>query len=157
MTISKRTACWLLVCLSMGMALNGCTPTREQIVADVKGYQLPADVVPGKGLIYIIDTTPMLSFGKSVFLDGDDDAARVGSVSPGRYIYFYVSPGCHTIRLPLWSPLEMVVEVEEGDIVFVQPSMDQRQKNSLVQIDGVMGRYYLKRYRPGESFKYLKQ
>jgi hypothetical protein len=43
----------------------------------------------------------------------------------------------------------MVIEVEEGDILFLQP-VTYRGHRNLIQIDGVMGRYYLKHLKPGD-------
>jgi hypothetical protein len=147
-----RVVCRLLTCLCIGVALSGCVPVRAKMIDDIKGYVLPADVITGEGLIYVIDTSPaLLSLSKTVLLDGEDDAARIGSLSSGTYIYVHVPPGYHRVKIPQWSPYELVVEVEEGDILFLSPVTDQRQKkNSLIQVDGVVGRYYIKHSKSGE-------
>ena len=148
--MTKRVACLLLASLCVGMALSGCTPPpRAEMVNEIKGYTLPADVMIGSGLIYVIDTAYALSWiSGDVYLDGEDDAAMIGSLSPGTYIFFYVLPGYHRIKMPQLSPYEMVIEVEEGDIIFLQPAMGGGNKN-LIQIDGVVGRYYVKHLKPG--------
>jgi hypothetical protein len=135
----------------MAMALGGCVPSTAEMVKEIKGYPLPADVVTGTGLIYVIDAAPSLvSPSKAIFLDGEDDAKKVGSLSSDEYIYFYVSPGYHSISTPQWSPFEMVVDVEEGDILFILLKSGKEQKNHLKQIDGVRGRYYVKHSKPGD-------
>jgi len=150
--MTKRVACLLLASLCMGMALGGCTlPPRDEMVNEIKGYTLPADVIRGRGLIYVIDDShASFSLNKDVLLDGEDDTAKIGSLSPGTYIFFPVLPGYHRIKMPQLSPYEIVIEVEEGDIIFLQPDTGRGRKNSLIQIDGVMGRYYLKHLKPGD-------
>ncbi len=134
----------------MVMVLGGCPPTRVQMANEVKGYTLPADVIKGKGLIYIVDTSPQLfPISKAVFLDGDDDAAKIGTLQQDTYIYFYVLPGHHRIKIPAWSPYEMIFEVEEGDILFLQPVMNRQHEMSFGEVDGVIGRYNVKRMKPG--------
>jgi len=153
--MTMRGACRLLASLCMGMALSGCTlPPRAEMVKEIKGYTLPADVTKGRGLIYVIAPPQgLLSSSGDVLLDGEDDAAIIGYVSSGTYIFFPVLPGYHRIKMPQWSPYEMVIEVEEGDIIFLQPVMGSGgHKNGLIQIDGVMGRYYVKHLKPGDLF-----
>jgi hypothetical protein len=104
------------------------------------------------GLIYVIDPRQSLfspSPSGAVFLDGEDDAAEIGTLWPGTYIFFPVLPGYHRIKMPQWSPYEMVIEVEEGDIIFLEPATSGEHRN-LMQIDGVMGRYYVKHLKPGD-------
>jgi hypothetical protein len=148
--MTVRFSCWLLVFLCMGMALGGCTHTRVEMVNEIKEYTLPADVITGTGLIYVVDapSAPFSTRG-AVYLDGEDDAAEIGFLSRGTYIFFYVPPGYHRITMPQCSPYEIVIEVEEGDILFLQPVMGGN-RNSLIQIDGVMGRYYVKHLKPGD-------
>ncbi len=153
--INTRAACGLLAFLCMGLAMSGCvhTPTRAEMVDEIKGYTLPADVVKGKGLIYIIYSsdplTPLeLEPNTYVLLDGDDDDAVVGHLGTGRYIYCYVQPGHHRVKLPRWTFRELIVEVEEGEILFIKTL--HRYHRVIEEVDGVIGRYYLKYSQPGE-------
>lgn len=145
-----RPICGLLTVFCAGGGLSGCVPSRGDIVKEVSEYVLPADVTLGNGLIYIIDTTPsLLPIKRDVLLDGEDEAATIGSLLSGTYLYFSVLPGHHRIKMPQWSPYEVIVEVEEGDLFFFQTGVDRSKKNRLMQIDGVMGRYHVKRARSG--------
>ncbi len=150
----KRAAGWMLMLLCMP-ALDGCVPMRADMVNEIKEFSIPADVMMGTGLIYVIDTTPwFFSLKKDVLLDGEDEAAKIDTLSSGTYCYFYVLPGYHRIKVPRWSPYELVVEVDEGDILFLQTFMDQNTyKTSLMQIDGVLGRYYVKHSRPASRLE----
>ena len=152
MMMRMKYARRLLASLCIGTVLGGCMVTRAEMANAVKGYPLPADVSRGKGLIYIIDSSPGL-FGirKTVFLDGEDDAATIGTLVPGTYVFMSVQPGHHRIKLPEWSPYEVVVQIEEGDILFLQPVTDQKRNNMLIQVDGITGRYNVKRSRQSDT------
>lgn len=145
---TMRVACCLLAAL-MAMDLGGCVYTPAKTMEEIKGYTLPADVMTGTGLIYVIaDPRSRFSSDTGVFLDGEGEATKVGSLYRGEYIFFYVLPGHHRISMPKWSPYETVVDVEEGDIVFLRTVTEQ--KNRLIQIDGVTGRRYVMSLERGD-------
>jgi hypothetical protein len=125
----------------------------------VKRYTLPVDVARGKGLVYVVDSTPArVPISRTVLLDGDDEAATIGSLLPGTYIYVQISPGHHRIKMPEWSSYELVIEVEEGDLLFLCPIADQKTgKNLIQQVDGVVGRYHVMRFTPGNMVKSVEQ
>ncbi len=153
MVTIKKAAGQVLALLCIA-GLTGCVPPRDKMVKEIRGFTLPADVTMGRGLIYVIYYPTTLVFGseKDVLLDGEDDSAKVTALSSGTYAYFYVLPGYHCVKMPEWSPYDLVVDVNEGDLLFIRADVDRKtRKNILKQIDGVEGRYYVKHLKPAAS------
>lgn len=117
--------------------------TKEKMVTEARGVRLPVSITDGNALIYVV--RPLGTFGRTtIFLDGEDEDCEMGYMSGAQYIYFYVTPGHHQIMTRAGKSAEVIIDAEEGDIIFLRQEIKPGGRIGLVEIDAIEGRYHLK-------------
>lgn len=126
----------------------------KQMIADNATFQLPAQPIPGKALVFVERTSNLGGAARfEVFVDGKDTANEIGSTYAGKYIYFYVSPGAHQVfsKAGNWSGVDL--NVKDGDIVYLEQEAHFglfQANNSISLLDGVKGKHQLRTLGKGE-------
>jgi len=88
----------------------------------------------------------------NVFLDNQEDSSEVGFTRGSQYIYFPVKPGTHTIYSKAENWADITVNVEPGDIYFIQqePAMGFiMARNSIYELPDYEGKYQVKKLSVG--------
>src|SRR5213080_2324074 len=81
--------------------LYGCAsaPSADKMQTELAGYSLPKAAVSEKGLIYVVRPSNVGTAVRfNVFLDDQEANSEMGYTRGNQYIYFYVTPGTHTIN-----------------------------------------------------------
>jgi len=143
---------WIIGCLAFAFfALgSGCAtlPSREQMVLDISGYELPKQPAEKSALIYVVRPSgigPIVRF--NVFLDDKEDASEMGYTRGSQYVYFFVTPGVHTIYSKAENWAEISIDVKPQDVIFLRqtPSMGFfMARNSLDLVQDTEGKYHVK-------------
>jgi hypothetical protein len=142
--------------LLMMSAAAGCAtlPSQDKMAEETKGYNLPKQPDSSNTLIYVVrphgynDTFPF-----NIYLDGQERASRIGLTQGAQYIYFFVTPGRHTIYSKAEGTAEIVIDAKAGDTIFVRQDIGHgwvMPKNSMRLISDVEGKYYVKNGSLGE-------
>lgn len=143
--------------LLAGFSLAGCAVTPEEMKADIRGFELPKFPEAGKAIVYVVRpsvTGEMIRF--DVFLDDQLPESQMGWTHGSQYIYFNLLPGDHQILSKAENWAEIKLQVEAGDIVFIQQDSGTGIKmawNSLARIQDYEGRYQVKHLTLGKIVK----
>jgi hypothetical protein len=129
--------------------LTGCaTMTPEKMEAEISGYELPQQAEENSSLVYIVRPGSLGTLVRfNVFLDDKKEDSEMGYTRGSQYIYFFVSPGKHNIYSKAENWAETDIDVEAGEIVFIRQITDMgiiMARNSLVTLDDIEGKYYVK-------------
>ncbi|MDB6051725.1 MAG: putative lipoprotein [Pseudomonas sp.] len=130
--------------------LYGCAsaPSPDKMQSDLVGYSLPKAAVADKGLVYVVRPSSvgmLVSF--NVFLDNQAASSEVGHTGGNEYIYFYVTPGTHTINSKAENWADLKVDVPAGQVVYIKQEVEMgfvMARNSLVKLNDTEGRYLVK-------------
>lgn len=151
-------------CLAIAfLALTaGCAtlPTQEQMAADIAGYELPKQPTDEAALIYVVRPSgvgPIVRF--NVFLDDTADTSEMGYTRGSQYIYFFVSPGIHTIYSKAENWGEILIDAKPRDVIFIKQIASMgfvMARNSLEQIQDTEGKYHVKNISLGTIKKERK-
>lgn len=142
--ISKAFALFALV------LLYGCAsaPSADKMQAELAGYSLPKAAVADQGLVYVVRPSSVGTLVRfNVFLDDQEANSEMGYTRGNEYIYFYVTPGSHTINSKAENWADLKVDVRAGEVVYVKQEVDMgfvMARNSLTKLSDVEGRYLVK-------------
>lgn len=135
--------------------LAGCAtlPSPEKMQTETAEFRLPGIPDPEKAMVYVVRPSflgTVIRF--NVFVDTQEPASEMGYTRGAEYIYFQVTPGDHTIYSKAENWAETVVSLKAGEIAYLRqdPTMGfLMARNSLLRIDDVVGRYYVKTLTQG--------
>lgn len=141
------------------LALANCAslPSKEKMMAETAGYQLPVQPDKSKALIYVVrpgGVGGLIAF--NVFLDNTESSSEMGYNRGSGYIYFYVKPGMHKIFSKAENTAELELNTVAGGVYFVRQDASMgliMARNSLEPIDELEGKYHLKDLKPGEILR----
>ncbi len=137
------------VVLALAM-LYGCasTPSPDKMQAELAGYSLPKSAVADKGLVYVVRPSSVGTLVRfNVFLDDQEAHSEMGYTRGNQYIYFYVTPGSHTINSKAENWADLKVDVRAGEVVYVKQEVDMgfvMARNTLSKLSDTEGRYLVK-------------
>lgn len=118
----KKSFIYILVFITL-LSLAGCGATGTKITAkEAANYALPQKPGPGSAIVYIYRAYGHSRVARefTAYLDGKDKASEMGSTYSGQYIYFYVTPGKHTVYTEApdnWD--EITIYAKEQDVIFL--------------------------------------
>jgi hypothetical protein len=118
----KKSFVYIVVLIAL-LSLAGCgTTSPTKMAKDTANYVLPQMPEPGSAIIYIYRAYGPSRVARdfTTYLDGKDAASEMGSTYSGQYIYFFVTPGQHTIYTEApdnWD--EITIYAKEKDVIFV--------------------------------------
>lgn len=142
--------------------LYGCAsaPSVSTMQGELAGYSLPKPAVGDKGLVYVIRPSSAGTLVRfNVFLDDQEAHSEMGYTRGNEYIYFYVTPGSHTLNSKAENWAELKVNVRAGEIVYVKQSVEVgfvMARNSLSLLGDMEGRYFVKEASLGTVTKETK-
>lgn len=147
--------------IMFGFLICGCaTVTREQMEKDTSNFTLPHKPNQKLATVYIVRPEflgALIRF--NVFLDDQNDESEMGWTKGTQHIYFYVTPGKHTIYSKAENWAQTTINAHPGEILFIRqdPSMGFLiAQNSILSIDAVEGRYHVLKTERGEILKFEK-
>lgn len=129
---------------------TGCAtlPSTEKMALELSGYNLPKQSEPESALIYVVRPSSMGTLIRfNVFVDDKEDSSEMGYTRGSQYLYFFVSPGKHTIFSKAENWAEINIDLKEGETVFLKqnPAMGIiMARNDLELIQEVEGKYHVK-------------
>jgi hypothetical protein len=139
-----KTAVVLFLALLYGCA----SPSVEQMQAEVANYSLPKAPAADKALVYVVrPSNAGMAVRFNVFLDDEEAESEMGYNRGNQFIYFYVTPGTHTIRSKAENWAEMPLAVKAGEIIYLKQEVEMgivMARNSLKQLSDLEGRYLIK-------------
>lgn len=156
-----KALCKTAVVLSLAL-LYGCasSPSVEKMQAEVADYALPKAATTDKGLVYVVrPSNAGMAVRFNVFLDDQEAESEMGYNRGNQYIYFYVTPGAHTISSKAENWAEMPVTVKAGEVVYLKQEVEigiVMARNSLKQLSDLEGRYLVKDAGVGTIIKESK-
>ncbi len=143
---------WIMGCLAVVLfaLAAGCAtlPSKEEMALDISGYELPKQPEADSALIYVVRPSglgPIVRF--NVFLDDKEDASEMGYTRGSQYVYFFVTPGIHTIYSKAENWANISVKVKPRDVIFIKqtPSIGFiMARNSLDLVQETEGKYDVK-------------
>lgn len=156
-----KALCKTAVVLSLAL-LCGCasSPSVEKMQAEVAEYSLPKAAVADKGLVYVVrpsNAGMMVRF--NVFLDDKEAESEMGYNRGNQYIYFYVTPGTHTISSKAENWAAMPITIKAGEVVYLKQEVEvgvMIARNGLKQLSDLEGRYLVKDAALGTVIKESK-
>jgi hypothetical protein len=83
----------------------------------------------------------------------------MGYTRGNEYIYFYVTPGSHTINSKAENWADLKVDVRAGEVVYVKQEVDMgfvMARNNLSKLSDTEGRYLVKEASLGTVAKETK-
>ena len=140
----------LLLALMLSLLLTGCyTQTSvKQMIDDTQTYQVPYSAPTDKAIVYVVRPNSLYGIFKyPIYLDGKEQANQVGYTRGNQYIYFYVSPGKHTIGSKAENLSEVTIDVQAGETAYVIQEGTFGflfGRNYASKLNPVEGRYYIK-------------
>ena len=154
----------LVIIYAAAFIFTGCASgiSIRQMQDENKNYTLP--VIPGKGnsMVYIVRPwTFRGGVGRfTVFLDSKEKGSETGFTKNGRYIYFEVTPGEHTIysRGEFWDSVS--INAEPGSYIFLKLTPTQGvfiPNNKIEIISEIEGKYLVKQSKKGTITKEEKE
>lgn len=143
---------WIIGCLAVAFfALTaGCAtlPSQEQMAADLAGYELPKQPEAESALVYVVRPSGLgFAVRFNVFLDDKEDSSEMGYTRGSQYVYFFVSPGTHTIFSKAENWAEVSIDAKPHDVIFIKqmPAIGIiMSRNSLEQVQETEGKYHVK-------------
>ncbi len=155
----------LIALVIAGLFFSGCSrvelPSPTVMKENTAGYTLPHKVKNDKAVVYLIrpeSAQSVLNF--NVYLDGQKDSDEMGHTNGKEYIYFYVTPGKHTIYSKGESYRSMDIDVKAGEVIFIEQEevMGLLVANSLLHndYDLLTGKYMVKTLSLGTVIKTQK-
>ena len=114
----------ILVLLGV-LLVAGCSrmehPSPKVMKADIGTYKLPHQAKEGKAIVYILrPETAQPSENFYVYLDSVKPENKMGHTNGKQYIYFYVTPGKHTIYSDAERIKSIDIQAKAGDIIFLE-------------------------------------
>ncbi len=155
------TLCSLILFVSL-LPLAGCAtlPTRDQMALDVKGYTLPQNTETGNAMVYVVRPSSLGTLIRfNVFVDNEEDSSEMGYTRGWQYIYFFVTPGEHTIYSKAENWAEITIDAKAGDIIFLKQDPEMGfiiARNILELIPDVEGKYCVKHSSLGTVIRVQK-
>jgi len=114
----------------LALLLNGCAsslPKSGAITDSAVNQTLSADPPEGLAMIYVIRSSQMAgsAVNATVYLDGQSDQNKVGSVRPGQYVYFPSRPDELAVLVSMrFNPgTDLILSPEEGGTLFLYLEM----------------------------------
>ena len=103
----------------------GCSrmehPSPEVMKSEIGEYKLPHKAKEGKAIVYILREESAQSFEKFyVYLDSVKPENKMGYTHGAQYIYFYVTPGQHTIFSDAERIKSIDIQAKAGDVIFIE-------------------------------------
>jgi hypothetical protein len=135
--------------------LAGCasTITPDGMKAAIKDFDLPVLPQIGEAVVYIV--RPSNDFKRDsfkVYLDDKHRESEIGYTKGLQYIYFNIEPGRHTILSKAENWAEKVINVQAGDIIYIQQVPERgitMARNTLYAPFDYQGKYYVKMLKLG--------
>ncbi len=161
----RRNILALVAVVLLGVISVGCSrsqiPSPEVMNSSTKGYVLPHKVEEGKAVVYVLrpeSAQSVINF--NIYLDGQKDSDEMGHTNGKEYIYFYVTPGKHTIYSKGESFKSIDIDIKAEEVVFIEQEeiMGYFIANSLLHndYDLLTGKYMVKTLSLGTVIKTQK-
>lgn len=151
-----------LFLLSMMAFLSACStlPSSEEMQKQTKNYQLPLKEEKGLARVFVVRPSSIGALIKfNIHLDSKDEAAEMGYTKGNQHIYFYLSPGKHTLYSDAenWAELTVNAKANEEIYLLQEPEMGWwMARNNVYIIDELRGKYLLMTTSLGEIKKFKK-
>lgn len=139
--------------------VTGCAtlPSPDAMKAETAGFQLPKLPEQGKAIVYVVRPSSIGGLIRfNVFLNDQEEKSEMGFTRGGQYIHFNVPSGDHKIYSKAENWAETQVSVKPGEVVFImqEPAMGIiMARNSLLKLEELPGKYYVKTLTPGTIHK----
>jgi hypothetical protein len=150
------------ILLPVLLLLSACAsiPKPEVMKKATADYNLPLKEEKGMARIYVVRPDMLGGFVRfNVYLDGHTEKEEMGWTRAEQHMYFYLTPGKHTIFSQAENLAEIGVEAKDGEDIFLmqEPSMGMiMARNSLKRIDELEGKYHVMKTAKGEIKKVSK-
>jgi hypothetical protein len=155
---ARRTLFRVLGAVAL-VSLVGCAtlPSPEVMKAEIASFELPKKPDAGKAMVYVVRPSGLGGLVRfNVFVDDQEAPSEMGYTRSSQYIYFHLTPGKHKIFSKAENWAETDVEVQAGDVIFIQqePAMGIiMARNSIYKIEDVAGKYHVKKLDLGTVIK----
>ena len=132
-------------------------PTPQEMAIEIEGYELPKYPEEGKAIVYIVrpnGVAPLVGF--KVFVDEKTPLMQMGKNGAGKYIYFNIEPGEHTIISKAENTATTIVNAKENDIIFIEQKAKMGllfARNQIFEIDETKGTYHVKNLKEGKIIR----
>lgn len=146
--------------IGLALILMNCAVSREEMKADIQGYELPKKPNSESVLVYVMRPSSLgMLIRFNVFLDDQNDSSEMGYTRGNEHIYFYAKPGSFKIYSKAETWEEISVKAKGGDTVFMIQTPEIgliMARNSLKLTDDLEGTYYIKNTKLGTVIKEKK-
>lgn len=158
----KKKSFLLIISFVLCM-LTGCASgiSIRQMQEENENFTLPVLPEKDNAMVYIVRPWAFRGgLGRfNVFLDSKEESSEAGFTKNGRFIYFSVTPGIHTIysKAQFWESISIIAE--PGSCIFLKltPSLGIFMPNSRFElISEIEGKYLVNNSKKGTINKEKK-
>ena len=150
----------LIAVMALLFASSCATVSLEQMKSETKGYSLPFKPKKDNAIVYVVRPSMVGTLIRfNVFLDDKQDSSEMGYTRGNEYVYFYVTPGSHTIMSKAENWADVTIDAKSGDQIFIKqnPTMGFiMARNNLQKLPETEGKFYIKKASMGTIKKIEK-